>query len=505
MSGAAVAERARVAGGLACLVAASALAALALAARQPVRAAVREPVVRIEGTPAPSGDPRAIAHAFADAWAREPFVLRIGEEPIEGTRASFGGRIDEEALAARLAQAADPASLMRRLHAQLEDGSPLPLALDLPQGIRVDATATLELLLERKDHLDVRPRDARIEPRTGAIVPERDGVTLDVHGTLDVLAHALRAGASEAQARVLREPPRRTAAELDGVQLDATLGTFETRYSTLADAAERTHNLRVAASRIDGTVLMPGESFDFNEVVGERSEANGFRPAPEIAAGELVDGIGGGTCQIAGTLHAAVFFGGLPITERSPHSRPSSYLWMGLDAVVVYPRLNLRFTNDLPFPVALGMTVEGGVVRAEIRGARQTRMVSLARRIEEITPFRERTVDDPSLPAGVRVERQHGVPGFRVARYRVIRDVERNQARRERGEDSYPATDRIVRVGTGPAATPGYVAPEGDTHGEYTTDEYLVATQGATVTGTEIVRRGGRTAEPGWTGAHVAP
>ncbi|WP_157069238.1 VanW family protein [Sandaracinus amylolyticus] len=494
--------RARVVGGLACLLVASALAGLALAQHEPVRAAVPDATVRIAGAEITDGaDAGTIAADVARAWGEQPIALRIGEERVEGTRASFGGRIDAAALTARIEQARDPASLMRRLHAQLSTAAPL----ELPVDVRVDATSTLAMLLERKDHLDVRPRDARIEPRTGAIVPEREGLTLDVHGTLDALADAMRSGAPEASARILRERPRRTARDLANVRLDATLGSFETRYSTSPDAAARTHNLRVAAARLDGLVLMPGETLDFNDVVGERNEANGFRPAPQIAAGELVDGIGGGTCQIAGTLHAAAFFAGLPIVERSPHSRPSTYIWMGLDAVVVYARLNLRFTNDLPFPIALAMSVEGGVVRAEIRGASSGRLVSFARRIDSIAPFRERTEEDASLPAGVRVLDQRGVPGFTVVRDRVIRDVERNQARRQRIEDVYPPTDQIWRVGTGPAAPAGYVAEAGDDHPEYTTDEYLVATQGAGVEGTEITRRGGVSTQAGWTQSYVAP
>lgn len=494
-------ERARAASGVLCLVIACALAGLALAKRAPAHAAVPTIEVSAAGEPLGALDPRAAAESIATRWAAQPLTLRIGGEPVESTREGLGGRIDVDALAARIAQARDPESLMRRLHAQLRGTA----ALDLPIDVRVDPERVLALLLERKDELDVRPRDARIEPRTGAIVPEREGLTLDVHGTLDALAIAIRSGATSLDARVLREAPHRTARELEGIRLDASLGVFETRYSTAPQAAARTHNLHVAASRIDGTVLMPGETFDFNAVVGERNEANGFRPAPEIAAGELVDGIGGGTCQIAGTLHAATFFAGLPVIERSPHSRPSTYVWMGLDAVVVYPRLNLRFANDLPFPVAIGMTVEGGVVRVEIRGARQTRMVSFVRRLEEITPFRERNESDPTLPAGVRVLRQRGVPGFAITRFRVVRDVEQNQARRQRIEDSYPATDRIWRVGTGPAAPAGFVAPPDDDHAEYTSDEYLAVTQGATVDGTEIVRREGRATRPGWTDGFVAP
>jgi vancomycin resistance protein YoaR len=495
--------RARIAGGLACLVIASALAGLALADRAPAHAMPAAPVaITIAGVPvSPDADEHALARGIAAAWGSERVVLVVGDERFERTRADVGGVIDEEALAARIAQARDPLSLMRRLHAQLASGRPL----DLPVDVRLDPDTALALLLDRKDHLDVRPRDARVEPRTGAIVPEREGATLDVHATLDALSTALRTGAREVVAHIVREAPRRTSRELEGIRLDASLGSFETRYSTLPDAASRTHNLRVAASRIDGTVLLPGEALDFNEVVGERNEANGFRPAPQIAAGELVDGVGGGTCQIAGTLHAAAFFAGLPILERSPHSRPSTYVWMGLDAVVVYPRLNLRFTNDLPFAIAIGMTVEGGVVRAEIRGARGARRTSFVRRLEEISPFRERIENDPSLPSGVRVLRQRGVPGFRITRFRVVRDLDTNQARRTRLEDGYPPTDQIWRVGTGPAAPPGYVAPPGDDHAEYTADEYLVATQGAGIDGIELVRRGSRASTPGWTQSFVAP
>ena len=98
-----------------------------------------------------------------------------------------------------------------------------------------------------------------------------------------------------------------------GIDFDTVLGFFETRYNTAKKYADRTYNLRLAASRLDGMVLMPGDVFDFNEVVGPRDEAHGYKVAPVIAQGELVDGIGGGTCQVSGTLHAAAFFAGLEI------------------------------------------------------------------------------------------------------------------------------------------------------------------------------------------------
>jgi len=146
------------------------------------------------------------------------------------------------------------------------------------------------------------------------------------------------------------------------------------------------------------------------------------------------------------------------------------------------------------------MTMEGGVLRAEVRGARAGRVVTFARRIDETLPFGVREENDPTLPSGARVVRQRGVPGFRITRYRTIRDPAHNHAVRERDESSYPPTEEIVRVGTGPAPPPGFVADVGDPHPEYLADDWLSATEGpGTHEALDVVRTGGVTARPGWT------
>ncbi|MBX7197543.1 MAG: VanW family protein [Sandaracinaceae bacterium] len=486
-------RRVRTGAGIVALLVAAGLAGLSLA--EHARASRPPPAVEVRVQDVPvTTTPTETARLVADRWESAPLVLEVGDERIEGTRGSLGVRVDREALASAIAQAEDPSSLMRRYHVQTRLGQPL----SLPLPIVSEPAPLVALLSERKDHIDTRARDARIEARTGRVLPETVGLHLDVLGSVEAVYEAATRGASVARALIVREEPRRTARDLADVRVEAVLGTYETRYSTLEQARDRSFNLHVAASKVDGTVLMPGETFDFNAVVGERSEANGFRPAPEIAGGELIDGVGGGTCQVAGTLHAAAFFAGLPIVERSPHSRPSGYIWMGLDAVVVYPQLDLRFTNDFDFPIVIGMTVEAGTVRAELRGARSARMVTFTRRVDEVHPFTERDVPDPSLPSGVRVLRQRGVPGFDITRFRIVRDVAHNQARRTRWEDAYPPTEQIWRVGSGGPAPAGYVPPEGDQHLEYTADELLSASFGATVDGFEVTRRAGRTGEPGW-------
>ncbi len=479
------------------------LLALGLAARagaELARGASPPPTatsVLLAGTPIdPQAQPGVVAHGLALAWGAERLVIRLGDTTLEGTRAELGAHLDEAALTARIARALDPDSLLSAHHTHAARGTPI----DLPLDPLLDPSVLLARLDAAREYIDRSPEDARIDPRSAHITRERTGRRLDVHATLDRIERALDADEHAIDAVIVTTPPIHTAAQLETVRIDALLGFFETHYSSMPESADRTFNLRVAAMHVDGTVLMPGDELVFDDVVGERSEVNGFRPAPQIASGEVVDGVGGGTCQVAGTLHAAALFSGLPITERHPHSRPSGYLWMGLDAMVTYGGMGLRFRNDLAFPIVLGMTMEGGVLRAEVRGASASRLVTFARRIDEALPFGTRDENDASLPTGVRVLRQRGVPGFRITRYRTVRDLAHNQATRERDESSYPPTDEIWRVGTGGPPPEGYVAPAGDTHPEYLADAYLSATEGpATREALDIVRTGGASSLSGWT------
>jgi hypothetical protein len=301
---------------------------------------------------------------------------------------------------------------------------------------------------------------------------------LDVDSSLTSLERALERGERKADLVFEFRKPKRVASELGNVAFDEVLGYFETNYSRSMRYQARTFNLRLAASKLDGYVLLPGETFDFNDVVGPRDEANGYKVAPVIAEGELVDGIGGGTCQISGTLHGAAFFAGLDVVERYPHTRPSSYIKMGLDATVVYPTINFRIRNAYPFPVVLHQTVKNGVVRAEILGKRRARTITLIRKIDQALPYEELERPDKDLPNGMRVLGQRGIAGFRIHRYRIVREGE--HAVRERWNDTYPPTTQIIRVGTGDMK-PDDARHEDDPHPEYVADELLVMTQGPDV------------------------
>lgn len=440
-------------------------------------------------------DPAQYAHELAERFLEARVNVATGRASFAGTRRELGVTVDEARLTRWVTEAFDPESPMQEARSSIGARG----ALDLVVPWSFDAATATEKLVALADRTNRAPVDARVNLETGAIASEQPGIRMDVDATLDAIRASFDANVVEVSAVVRDVPARRTREMLAGASLAAVLGEFDTRYNPAMTAADRTHNLRVAASRIDGYVILPGEEFDFNSVVGERSEANGFRAAPVIEAGEIDLGIGGGTCQISGTLHAAVFFSGLPILDRQSHSRPSSYIKLGLDAMVTWPEKNFRFRNDLPHPVVLRITVRDGTVHAELRGPARTRMVSFVRRVDGVTPYTERVVDDPSLPLGVRVLAQRGMPGFRITRFRVVRDLSTNQAIRERQVDQYPPTVQIWRVGAGGPVPPDYEAPEGDSHPEYRADAFVEMTQGPGITGTEERANPGFSGVVGWT------
>ena len=463
------------------------------------------PTLRVAGVEVPAtGDVVASALDLVRRYATGELTLVLPDGSTRKIRRSaFGAEIDRVRLAEFVREAQRPGSAVRRAY---EEAGGDKGALDVPLPVSIDSSAAIGRLLDLKSELDAPAVDAFVDLEARRLKPEKMGHRLDIYGTLARIDAALRLGSEKVEASVEQVQPRLVASALGNVKFDQVLGYFETRYSQSAKAKERTYNLRLAASKLDGAVVMPGEVFDFNGTVGPRDEAHGYRVAPVIAQGELVDGLGGGTCQISGTLHGAAFFAGLDIVERYPHSRPSYYIKLGLDATVVYPTINFRFKNPYDFPIVLHEKVSSGVVRAEILGPARKHTVTFFRRIDEVLPFEEIEREAPKLPAGTRVIAQRGIPGFKTTSSRVVRDGA--YATRHKWNDTYPPTSQIVSVGTGPADLE--VKAEDDSHPEYVVDEYLVVTQGPDIRtpgekgpepggGTTESREPGRTGDYGWT------
>ena len=146
------------------------------------------------------------------------------------------------------------------------------------------------------------------------------------------------------------------------------LSEFSTKYS--ASNKNRTTNLILASNKINGTVLMPGETFSYNKVVGERTIQAGYKEAPIYVSGRVEDGIGGGICQITTTLYNAVVYANLDIVERSNHQFVPSYAGPSRDATVVYGAIDFKFKNNRDYPIKITCSVSGGIANFKIWGVK---------------------------------------------------------------------------------------------------------------------------------------
>ena len=471
------------------------LVGLLLLPEPAAQAALPVPVQVVAHTVDPHADAETLATRLAWSYLRTPLRLRAGDVDLSLPRSSVGARIDAGHLAALISRARDPLSPMRRLHAQLRAQAPL----SLPLPVQLDTEVALPVLKRIKDEVDRAPVEAKVDARKRQVRPAAEGRRLDLYASLERIEQALHEGRAEIELALIVTKPRSDVRQLERIDMSHTLGAFETPYNRSNKSAARTHNLKVAASKIDGHVLQPGEVFDFNEVVGDRTESNGFKRATVFFYGKLAEDWGGGTCQIASTLHASVFFAGLPILTRNPHSRPSFYIKLGLDAAVADGALNFSFKNDRAYPVVLSMSVSGGQVRASVHGAEQRHRVSFLRRVDSAIPFPEKVIEDDNLPRGLRVLSQRGIPGFHVTRFRVVEDLTTGASRRERSTDHYPPTTQIWRVGTGGDPGPEFTSPPNDAHPEYVADEYLMAVHTPASKQLHVTRKAGRTGTYGWT------
>lgn len=147
------------------------------------------------------------------------------------------------------------------------------------------------------------------------------------------------------------------------------LSTFSTKYAV--SNKNRTTNLILAANKINGTVLMPGETFSYNKVVGSRTISAGYKEAPIYVQGKVVDGLGGGICQVTSTLYNAVVYANLEIVQRTNHQFIPSYVTASRDATVVYGSIDFQFKNNRNYPIKLVCSVSGGIANFKIFGLKQ--------------------------------------------------------------------------------------------------------------------------------------
>lgn len=222
------------------------------------------------------------------------------------------------------------------------------------------------------------------------------------------------------------------------------------KYSTKYDVSNtnRSQNLKLASDKINGTVLMPGEEFSYNQVVGKRTVEAGYKNAKIYSNGQVVDGLGGGICQISSTLYNAVLLADLEITERRNHYFKTSYVPAGRDATVVWGSIDFKFKNTRTYPIKIESKVSSGIAEFKIHGIKEEKEydIKILPVVTQTIPYGTQEIIDPTLMQGTKRTIQTGSSGCKVTTY-VEKSLDGITVSKEAiSSDSYKALTQIVHV-----------------------------------------------------------
>lgn len=410
--------------------------------------------VRIGGASVAAGESASAAAEAAEARLLEKrfsFTWK-GKVVLAASLRELGATTDAARVAERAAAVGHEERLVARIDSawQARRG-----AIDFALRATIPVEELASRLERIKDEEDEPPRAARLDFATRKASAHGPGRYLDVYAAAAALDRALRENAGEVALGVFEIAPSASTEVVEHIDTSEVLSRFETRFGDGGNQTGRAKNIRRAASAMDGVVLMPGETVSFNANVGARSTDNGFFMAPEIYKGEMREGIGGGTCQVSGTLHAAAYFGGIEIVERSSHSRPSGYIRPGLDATVVFPTVDLKLRNPYDFPIVVHNTIDKGTLVFELRGKSKPATVELETATVGTADYKRKLEEVAGLGEGQVVVKQKGIRGLSLRKTRTIH-LRDGGERVEITTDVYPPTFEILKVapGTDPESLP---------------------------------------------------
>lgn len=303
-----------------------------------------------------------------------------------------------------------------KLAQELEDGSwDRDLSLDAPYATESAQTMTAQQIY---DQVSGEMKNAGYDAATRSIIPEKTGAEFDVAQAQSMMDSAAPGDTLEIPAVI--EYPAVTAEQLKPVLFRDLLGSYTTH---VGGSAARISNVKLASASVNGTVLNSGDIFDYNEVVGQRTTARGYQPAPAYVQGETVDEIGGGVCQPSSTLYLATLKSNLEIVERYAHRYVPAYIPKGMDATVSWGGPNYRFRNNTDYPVKIQSVYSKGYLTMTLYGTKTDDVtVKMTNKVLSTTEYKTVYEDDPTLPAGAEKVKTTPYTGYKVETYRNLYD-----------------------------------------------------------------------------------
>lgn len=320
--------------------------------------------------------------------------------------------------------------------------------LELDVDVSFDRKKLRSRLEEIKEQCDSAAQNASVSYSGGKFKYTRDvpARELDVDTNLKLVENYLsKRDFGEIELLVEEKEPEITYEAVKNV--NSVISSFSTSFNK--NDVNRTDNIKLACSRINNVLLMPGDEFSMNRELGPRTHANGYKQAPIIFKNELVPGTGGGVCQVSSTLYNAVLMAGLKVTEREHHSMPLTYISPGRDATITESSIDFKFRNDLDHPVLINAGVTGNKLNISILGKKRDDGIEFRLKTKTIGVFKpkpEKIVLDESLEPGGKVVERKPINGIKVILYREAYRDGVLQWREKLNEDYYRPVQGITRV-----------------------------------------------------------
>lgn len=315
--------------------------------------------------------------------------------------------------------------------------------IEIPTITKVPSEINLEQI---QKEIYKEPKDASYDKEKEKLVIHSDGVDFGI--SMEEAKNIFTEEKEEYVIPLKITKPEITTDMLGEEAFPDKLSNYSTRYD--ASNKNRGTNIELAAEAIDGTVLLPGEKFSFNSIVGPTTAAKGYKLAGAYAAGELVENYGGGICQVSSTIYDAALCANLEIVERYNHSSLVSYLDPGLDATISYGSRDLKFRNSRKYAVKINARATNGILEVEIKGIfeEEEYEIELSSETTDVILCNTKYIYDPNLLENQEIVKTYGANGAKSIAYKTVKKNGRVISKTELSRDSYNPMTKVIRTGS---------------------------------------------------------
>lgn len=288
--------------------------------------------------------------------------------------------------------------------------------IDIPVILQEPENVSME-----KIHTDIfkEPKDAYYTKDPFTVYPHVIGVDFNI--TMEEAKKLINNDETTVTIPLKFTTPNVTTNQIGTEAFPDLLASYSTTFST--SNTNRTTNIKLSSNKVNGVVLMPGEVFSYNKVVGQRTAAAGYKSAPVYVGGRVENGIGGGICQVSSTLYNTALRANLEIIKRSNHRFATGYVPLSTDATVSWGGPEFIFKNSRKYPIKIVSTVTGGKIKVDIYGCKEEVEYEVTIKSEtiQIIPMKTEYRTNTSLPTGTTKTVQKGHAGYKSRAYRILK------------------------------------------------------------------------------------